>query len=77
MHADQPPRRYLTRAQLRQRYGGVSDMWVHRRLASDPRFPRPMIISGRHFYDVAELDAYDEALRRDAAQPRADGRDTG
>jgi hypothetical protein len=34
-------RKYLPRAGARRRYG-VSDMWIHRRLHDDPRFPRPM-----------------------------------
>lgn len=73
MHANGSPRRYLTRAQVRRRYGDVSDMWIHRRLAGDPRFPRPLVIAGRQFFDLAELDAYDEALRREAAAGTQEG----
>jgi hypothetical protein len=37
---------YLTAAQLRERYGGVSHMWIERRLKSDPAFPRPKKFGG-------------------------------
>ena len=32
---------FITTAQLRQRYGGMSHMWVERKLKSDPDFPAP------------------------------------
>jgi hypothetical protein len=44
-------------------------MWLWRRQQEDPRFPRPLIIAGRRFYDVVELDMYDELMRRGDSQP--------
>ena len=60
----QSPKRYLTRKQVRQRYGDCSDMWINRRLKDDPRFPKPLEIQGRHFFDEAELDEYDATKRK-------------
>jgi hypothetical protein len=53
------PRRYGTGPQVRARYGGVSAMWLWRREHYDPHWPKPVIIGGRKFYDLDELDAYD------------------
>jgi predicted DNA-binding transcriptional regulator AlpA len=58
------PRRFLTATQVLQRYGGASEMWLWRRLKLDPKFPRPVVISNRRFFDEGELDAYDEAHRQ-------------
>ena len=55
------PKRYSTAAQVRSRYGDVSAMWVWRRVKHDPEFPRPLIISGRQYFDLDQLDAYDAA----------------
>jgi predicted DNA-binding transcriptional regulator AlpA len=57
------PRRYLTSAQVCERYGGRSQMWLWRRLKHDPRFPRPLIIGNRKHFLIEELDAYDDACR--------------
>jgi hypothetical protein len=50
---------YLQTAQLRARYGGVSHMWVERRLAGDPDFPKPTYISKRRFWRLADLVAWE------------------
>jgi hypothetical protein len=52
---------YLTAAQLCERYGGVSHMWLERRLANDPAFPRPVRFgnSKLRMFDLAELEAYE------------------
>ena len=55
--------RYINSKQLRARYGGVSDMWIWRRLTDDPSFPRPDVISRRRFWKVKDLDAWDNARR--------------
>ncbi|MGC0326213.1 putative DNA-binding transcriptional regulator AlpA [Bradyrhizobium sp. USDA 326] len=53
-------------SQLRARYGGVSHMWVERRLKDDPDFPRPLYIAKRRFWRLGELAAWerDVAARR-------------
>ncbi len=51
-------------AKVCERFGGVSQMWVNRRLKDDPLFPQPVYISKRRFFRVDELDAYERALPR-------------
>lgn len=60
---------FISAAQLRDRFGGVSDMWIVRRLAADPDFPRPVYIGTRRFWQVQSLVAWEheqirKALRR-------------
>ena len=57
-------RSYLTAAQVRDRYGGKSAMWLWRKLRDDPKFPRPLEISRNvRLFSVAELDRYEDELR--------------
>ncbi|WP_441229453.1 hypothetical protein AB7828_03860 [Tardiphaga sp. 215_C5_N2_1] len=42
-------------ARLRARFGGVSHMWVERRLKDDPTFPKPIYITNRRFWRVSDL----------------------
>lgn len=51
------PDRRINARQVRYLCGGVSDMWLHRRL-SDSDFPRPQLISGRRFWREAEVIAW-------------------
>jgi predicted DNA-binding transcriptional regulator AlpA len=46
-------------ADLRKRYGGVSAMWVERRLSDDPTFPKPIYIASRRFWRLAQLVAWE------------------
>ena len=57
--------------QLRESYGGVSDTWVDRRLASDPNFPKPCYIGKRRFWKLAELEKYERDLARSPAPVQA------
>jgi len=50
-------------AQVRARYGDVSDMWIYRRLADDPSFPRPLYIAKRRFWRLGELVAWERRLK--------------
>jgi predicted DNA-binding transcriptional regulator AlpA len=53
---------FLTTAQVRRRYGGISEMTLWRWLRDEAvSFPRPVIISGRRFWHAAELDTWDAA----------------
>ena len=52
-------KRYLTAAQLRQRYGNVSHMWLERRLKNDPAFPRALKLGRLRFFDEAELERWE------------------
>jgi hypothetical protein len=61
-------KRLIPDAQARQRYG-VSSPSTFWRWDNDPdsKFPRPVIINGRKFRDIAELDAYDAMLAAERA----------
>jgi predicted DNA-binding transcriptional regulator AlpA len=52
---------FLTSAQVRQRYGGASEMWLHRRLRDGSGFPQPMIVEKRRFWKLSELEAWERA----------------
>src|SRR5262245_34723259 len=56
-----PPDRVLMvpTSAVRERYGGVSDMWIDRRLRSDPSFPKPRYIGRRRYFLLAELEAWE------------------
>jgi hypothetical protein len=49
----------LPTAKVRQRYGDVSHMWIERRLADDPNFPRPIYIAKRRFFRLGDLVAWE------------------
>jgi predicted DNA-binding transcriptional regulator AlpA len=67
----------LPTGQMRRRYQGVSRMWLDRRLAIDPTFPKPVYIGGRRYWLVSELRQWESALSRqkprDKAAPAAGG----
>lgn len=48
-------------AAVRDLCGGVSDMWLWRRLNGDPTFPRPIYIGKRRFWREADVVAWLEA----------------
>jgi predicted DNA-binding transcriptional regulator AlpA len=58
--------RFLTAAQVKARYGAVSDMWLYRRHYDDSDFPKPMIIEKRRFWRLSDLTAWE---RKRAAGP--------
>ena len=63
---------YLTGPKVRQRYG-ISSMTLWR-WVKNGRFPRPVIIAKRNYFDVRELDAFDAASKADPpdkAEPAA------
>ncbi len=47
--------RRILAAAVRELCGGVSDMWLWRRIHSDPTFPRPVYISNRRFWREADV----------------------
>jgi predicted DNA-binding transcriptional regulator AlpA len=51
--------RYLTARMVKERFGGVSDMWLWRRLRHDADFPPPLMIGARRFWKLAELIAWE------------------
>jgi hypothetical protein len=79
-----PPqgKRYLRKAAVKARYGGVSDMWIQRRLKPSqdpkdpdiPRFPEPYYFGPGNVlphWDEDELDAYDRECARRFSGTRA------
>lgn len=59
---------YLTAAQLRVRYGGVSHMFVERKLKNDPTFPRFVTFNSMHrFWRLDEIEAYERACAKKSA----------
>jgi predicted DNA-binding transcriptional regulator AlpA len=56
---------YVTAAQVKRRYGGVSDMTLHRWLKSEKLgFPKPIKINNRRLWDSKHLENFD--LKRSA-----------
>ena len=49
---------YLTAAQLMARYGGVSHMWLVRRMAKDG-FPKPVYFGGLRFWRRTEVEQWE------------------
>lgn len=54
-------------AALRDLCGGVSDMWVWRRMTNDPTFPRPIYIGNRRFWKESDVIAWLEAQAKQTA----------
>lgn len=59
-------KKYLTQPQLKERYGGISDMTVWRWIKAG-RISPPALFGNRNYFDVDELD---EADRRAKAEYR-------
>ena len=51
---------YLRSREVRARYGGCSDMWLHRRL-NDPTsgFPKPVYFGRQRFWRLSDLLAWE------------------
>jgi hypothetical protein len=66
------PKRYATAAQLRERYGNRSEMWLTRIMQSDTNFPRPIYIGRYRFWALDEVEAYERAVaaRREPTEAR-------
>jgi predicted DNA-binding transcriptional regulator AlpA len=56
---------YITSAQLRARFGGISDMtlwrWLNR---PEMHFPKPAIIERRRYWRIAEIESWEESQLR-------------
>jgi predicted DNA-binding transcriptional regulator AlpA len=64
---------FHTSAEVRRRYGGVSDMWISRRLNDNSGFPKPLVINRRRFWRLSELLAW-EQKRAAASKPKPTSR---
>ena len=49
---------YLTAAQVRERYGRVSRMWIHRR-TDDSGFPAPVRFARLRYWRANDLEQWD------------------
>ena len=56
-------RRFLTTAQLRELFGGCSEMSIWRWRRQFPDFPKPAIVNKRHLYPEDEALAFLESRR--------------
>lgn len=53
---------YLRAAEVRQRYGGVSDMWIWRNLNdTHSTFPKPRYFGRRRFWLLSDLIEWETA----------------
>lgn len=51
----------LTAKQVRQRYGGISDMSLWRWLrAPELKFPKPLLINGRRYWRLVDLGRWED-----------------
>jgi predicted DNA-binding transcriptional regulator AlpA len=54
--------KYSRAAEVKARYGGVSDMWLHRRLRDD-NFPQPIFFGSKErFFENKALDEWDALM---------------
>jgi len=51
---------FLTAAQVRERYGRVSRMWIYRRM-EDSAFPTPVRFARLRYWRASDLEAWDTA----------------
>ena len=58
---------YISVAQLRARYGGVSHMFIERRLAADKDFPKPIKFGRLRFFKIDELIRWERKAAASAA----------
>lgn len=59
--------RYISAPQLLDRYGGRSHMWLVRKLAADPKFPKPVYFGRLRFFEIAALEQYERQRAQEAA----------
>ena len=58
----------MQRTAVQAAFGNVSAMWIERRLADDPKFPKPIYIGRNRFWRVNEIEKYIEE-RASAPKP--------
>lgn len=61
---------FINARQLRTRYGGVSHMWIERRLSSDPTFPKPRYVGTRRFWLLAAIENWERANATKSSRDR-------
>jgi predicted DNA-binding transcriptional regulator AlpA len=60
---------YITAPQLRQRFGGRSDVWLWR-LLNDERanFPKPVVVRRCRYFPLSEIEAWEASNRAKSKQ---------
>ena len=58
--------KFLTSTQVRERYGNLSKMSLHRWIAGG-KFPKPYPFNGRNYWKLADLEAYEREAARATA----------
>jgi hypothetical protein len=61
---------FFSAAHVKQRYGGVSDMWIKRR-SDDPHhpFPAPTYFGHRRYWLLSELEKWELSAPRSVPNP--------
>ena len=59
---------FLRTRQVQHRYGSCSHMFIERRLASDPTFPRPVFMGRLRFWRLSELEQWEKANSEQAGK---------
>jgi predicted DNA-binding transcriptional regulator AlpA len=60
---------YLTATQVRQRFGGISDMTLWRWMHDDRLgFPRPAVINRRRYFRSADIETFQERQATSASR---------
>jgi hypothetical protein len=74
MSDDKQPEVFLRTIAVRQRYGNASHMFIERRLANDPTFPRPHFFGRMRFWKLSDLEKWEkaQAARSGKARPARD-----
>jgi hypothetical protein len=69
--ADEIDEMLMTTAAVRKALGDVSDMYIVRRLADDPTFPKPLYICRRRYWTRGAISAWKalKAANQDAERP--------
>jgi predicted DNA-binding transcriptional regulator AlpA len=63
-----PKQIFLTAAQVRERYGHVSRMWLYRRM-EDSSFPVPVRFARLRYWRATDLDAWDGQMAAKCVSP--------
>lgn len=64
------PDTLLRRRDVQARYGGISHMWIERRL-KDSEFPAPLYIAKRRYWRLGDLIAWEQKVAAQESEHRA------
>lgn len=63
--------KYLTARQVRARFGGISDMSLHRWLCNEAlAFPKPIVIQRRRYFRLDDVEAFEANKARPSVVPK-------